>query len=477
VDQERLIAEAKRLEPLFNEPKDDSIMNKRMFLKLSTAILGGSSAARLFGGVPDEPASGGKLTNWAGNYRYGTDNLHRLTSIERVRAFVTEHDSLKVLGTRHCFNGIADSNRALISLEPMDRVVALDPKARTVTVEAGMSYGQLCPILHDKGFALHNLASLPHISIAGACATATHGSGIKNGNLATAVSALELVTANGDIVTLSREQHGHTFLGAVVNLGALGAVTKVTLDMEPTFTMRQDVYENLPLAQLTDHFESIVASGYSVSLFTDWQKKRLSEVWVKRRIEQGDAPTATPEFYAATLATKNLHPIAELSAENCTEQMGVPGPWFQRLPHFRMGFTPSSGKELQSEYFVSRSDAVEAILAIERLRDRVGPHLLISELRTVDADQLWLSPCYRRPSLAIHFTWKPDWDSVRKLLPLIETELAPYKVRPHWGKLFAMDPAQLQSRYEKMNEFKELLKEHDPHGKFRNGFLNRNLYG
>jgi alditol oxidase len=452
-------------------------MNTRMFLKLSAAILGGSSGVRLFGRTPDEPASGGQLTNWAGSYRYSTDNLHRLTSVEHVRKFVKEHDSLKVLGTRHCFNGIADSTHALISLKPMDQVVALDPKARTVTVEAGMSYGQLCPYLHDKGFALHNLASLPHISIAGACATATHGSGIKSGNLATAVSALELVTANGDVLTLTRDKDGDTFLGAVVNLGALGVVTKITLNVQPTFMMRQDVYENLPLAQLTDHYENIVSSGYSVSLFTDWQKKRINEVWVKRRVEEGDAPDAKPEFYGARLATKNLHPIAELSAENCTEQMGVPGLWYERLPHFRMGFTPSSGKELQSEYFVSRQDAVEAILAIERLRDRVGPHLMISELRTVDADQLWLSPCYRRPSLAIHFTWKQDWNSVRKVLPMIEKELAPYKVRPHWGKLFAMDPAQLQSCYEKLTEFKDLLKEHDPRGKFRNEFLTRTLYG
>jgi xylitol oxidase len=452
-------------------------MNKRTFLKLSAAILGGSPGARLFGREPDEPASGGQLTNWAGNYRYGTDNLHRLTSIEEVRKFVKGHDSLKALGTRHCFNGIADSRHALISLKPMDQVVALDPEARAVTVEAGMSYGQLCPYLHEKGFALHNLASLPHISIAGACATATHGSGIKNGNLATAVSALELVTADGDVLTLSRERDGDTFLGAVVNLGALGVVTKVKLDVQPAFMMRQDVYEDLPLAQLADHYESIVSSGYSVSLFTDWQKKRINEVWVKRRVEQGDAPDARPEFYGAKLATKNLHPIAELSAENCTEQMGVPGPWYERLPHFRMGFTPSSGKELQSEYFVPRQDAVEAILAIERLRDRVSPHLMISELRTVDADRLWMSPCYKRPSLAIHFTWKPDWDSVRKVLPMIEKELAPYEVRPHWGKLFAVEPARLRSRYEKLTDFKGLLEEHDPRGKFRNEFLTRTLYG
>ena len=305
---------------------------------------------RASGGEPkDEP-----LRNWAGNLQYGTDRLYRAGSVDQIQDLVKKHDKVKVLGTRHCFNGIADSTDNLISLRQMDRVVALDPKARTVTVEAGMSYGQLCPYLHDKGFALHNLASLPHISVAGAIATATHGSGVKNGNLATAVSALEFVTAAGDVLNVARDKDGKTFSGAVVNLGALGVVTKVTLDVQPAYRMRQDVYEDLPMAQLKDHLDDIVSSGYSVSLFTDWQQHRINEVWIKRRVEKGAAPDAEPEFYGAKLATKNLHPIAELSAENCTEQMGVPGPWYERLPHFRMGFTPSSGKELQSEYFVPR---------------------------------------------------------------------------------------------------------------------------
>jgi xylitol oxidase len=240
--------------------------------------------------------------------------------------------------------------------------------------------------------------------------------------------------------------------------------------------VRQDVYENLPLSQLEEHFDAIMSAGYSVSLFTDWQKKRLNEVWIKRRIEKGVDLEATPEFFGAKAATKNLHPIAELSAVNCTEQMGVPGPWYERLPHFRMGFTPSSGKELQSEYFVPLQSAVDAILAVERLGDKVGPHLMISELRTIDADNFWMSPCYKQPSLAIHFTWKQDWDAVKKLLPLIEKELSPFGVRPHWGKLFTVPAAQLHSRYEKLDEFRTLLSEYDPKGKFRNAFLDKTIF-
>jgi len=447
-------------------------MNKRTFLKLFSSMTAWPVVAPLLAW-----AAGGKLKNWAGNLEYSTENLYSANSLEQVQQFVKRQGRLKVLGTRHCFNNIADSTESFLSLRSMDKVVALDPQAHAVTVDAGMSYGQLCPYLHDKGFALHNLASLPHISIAGACSTATHGSGEKNGNLATAVSALEIVTAAGDVVRLSRQQDAEAFRGAVVGLGALGVVTKVTLDVQPTFMMRQYVYENLPLSELKSHFDAIESSAYSVSLFTDWQGQRLNEVWIKSRMEAGQAFDAPPEFFGAKRATRNLHPIAELSAENCTEQMGVPGPWYERLPHFRMGFTPSAGKELQSEYFVPRPHAIEAILAVERLRDQVTPHLMISEIRTIAADSLWMSPCYRQPCVTIHFTWKQDWPAVSKLLPVIEKELAPFKARPHWGKLFTMSAPQLRSSYEKLPEFVRLGRKYDPQGKFRNEFLERNIFG
>jgi alditol oxidase len=446
-------------------------MNKRTFIKLFAATVASPAVLRMLAW-----AGQARLKNWAGNIEYSTDRVQTSTSIEQVRDYVKKENKLKVLGTRHCFNNIADSKDQFLSLRPMDNVIAIDAANRTVTVGAGITYGKLCPYLDGKGFALHNLASLPHISVAGACTTATHGSGQKNGNLATAASGLEIVTADGKVVNLSRERDGETFNGAVVGLGALGVITKVTLDIQPSFVMRQYVYENLPLSELKDHFDAIESSGYSVSLFTDWQKHRINELWIKSRVEEGQAFHATPEFFGAKLATRNLHPIAELSAENCTEQMGVPGPWYERLPHFRMGFTPSAGKELQSEYFVPRQHAVEAILAVERLRDQVGPSLLITEIRTIAADNLWMSPCYQQDCVTIHFTWKPDWPAVSKLLPVIEKELAPFNARPHWGKLFTISPAELNRIYKKMPEFVELSSRYDPQGKFRNEYLNKNIF-
>ncbi|HET7889980.1 MAG TPA: FAD-binding protein [Candidatus Sulfotelmatobacter sp.] len=446
-------------------------MNKRAFLKFFAAVLASPALSSLFTRAASE-----KLKNWAGNLQYGTDRLYSATSLAQVRDYVKKENKFKVLGTRHCFNNIADSANSFLSLKSMDEVVDLDAAAHTVTINAGMTYGQLCPYLDAQGFALHNLASLPHISVAGACTTATHGSGETNGNLATAVSALELVTASGDVVNLSRAHDGETFLAAVVGLGALGVITKITLDIQPTYSMRQFVYENLPLSAVKDHFDAIESSGYSVSLFTDWQKQRVNEVWIKTRDGQPHPFDPTPDFFGATKATKNLHPIAELSAENCTEQMGVPGPWYERLPHFRMGFTPSAGKELQSEYFVPRPHAVEAILAVERLRDQISPHLLISEIRAIAADNLWMSPCYHQSCVTIHFTWKQDWPAVSLLLPVIEKELAPFQARPHWGKLFTTSPEVLRNIYAKMPGFIELAKKYDPQGKFRNNFLNKNIF-
>jgi xylitol oxidase len=346
-----------------------------------------------------------------------------------------------------------------------------------------MKYGELAPYLHQNGYALHNLASLPHISIAGACATATHGSGVKNGNLATQVAAIEFVDATGDVIQLSRRNDGEQFQGAVVGLGALGVVTKLTLDLEPTFDMKQVVYLDLPMQELARDFDSIMSSGYSVSLFTNWKNKSINEVWIKSRVD-GSGTTASPstasaapEFHGARLATRNMHPVAEQSAETTTEQMGVPGPWYERLPHFKMGFTPSTGAELQAEYFVPIEHAYDAMMAIETLHDQMTPHLFISEIRTVAADELWMSPCYHRACVAFHTTWKPEWDTVSRLLPLIEQQLSPFGAVPHWAKLFAMAPAVLQTRHARVADFRRLVDRYDPAGKFRNEFLSRNIYG
>jgi xylitol oxidase len=456
-------------------------MNKRQFLKGSCSLLTGTMLSRFVSASEQDAAHrSAPQTNWAGNLTFHTDTLYLPTTTDEVQHIVKSCDKLRALGRGHSFNAIADSTHAQISLKQLDSI-DIDAKARTATVGAGVTYGKLAPIIDARGFAVPNLASLPHVSVIGACATATHGSGSKNGNLATIVSGLELVTADGTLHTLSRDKdpndHTDRFLGQVVNLGGLGVVTKTTLDLQPTFQVAQVVYENLSFSQLEHHLEEIYLSGYSVSLFTNWQNHQATQVWVKRRLEPGATSVKfEPEFFGAKQATQKLHPVAGHSAESCTEQFGVPGPWYERLPHFKLNFIPSSGAEIQTEYFVPREHAYEAILAVEQLRDRITPHLYITELRTVAADNLWLSMAYQRPSLAIHFTWKPENDAVQALLPLIEEKLAPFNARPHWAKVNTIPPATLQRLYPKMPDYKTLLTQYDPQGKFRNQFLTTNIF-
>jgi xylitol oxidase len=441
-------------------------MKRKTFLRLSSMI----AAAPLL-----DPVKGlarpPKLKNWAGNIEYSTANVVYPSTVQEVQSIIQKTTDLRLLGTRHCFNRIADSKHELISTKNLNKILSLDTSAKTVTVEAGIKYGELAPYLHEKGFALHNLASLPHISVGGACSTGTHGSGVNNSNLSSQVKELEMVIADGTVINFSREKDKEHFGGTVVSLGALGAITKITLDLQPTFMMRQNVFEKMPLTELQNHFEEVVSAGYSVSLFTDWQSESINEVWIKRVDDEGTNYQEMQEFFGAKAATRNLHPISSLSAENCTGQMGVPGPWYERLPHFKMGFMPSSGKELQTEYFIPFEHGMEGIIAIQKIGQQIGPHLLISEIRTINADNLWISPCYRQKSVAIHFTWKQDWESVSRLLPVIENALAPYNVKPHWGKLFTLSPKVLTSRHTKFEDFKKLALQYDPKGKFHNDFL------
>ena len=456
--------------------------SRRDFVRQCVAAVGGASLARRSGLLTVQAAPEPPVTNWAGNYTYSVSTVAKAATRQQVQDFIRQHDHLRVLGTRHCFNGIADSTARLLSVARHGPV-----SSRWITTaqdgdrRGGHELRPAVPVSRtSRAFALHNLASLPHISVAGACATATHGSGVSNGNLSTAVSALELVTADGDVVSrLARDKDAGTFPRLPsCTLGALGVVTKVTLDVQPTFDVRQDVYVDLPMAQSGITSRPSSSAGYSVSLFTDWQKGRVNEVWVKRRVEQGRPITVDREFYGATARRRRTC----IRSSSCRPRT-APSRWAYRArgttacPTSAWGSRRAAARSCSPSTSSRARNAVEAILAIERLRDHVSPHLMISELRTIDADELWMSPCYKRPSLAIHFTWKPDWDAVRQVLPMIERELAPFDVRPHWGKLFTIPPKTLQGRYPKCEDFKRLVAEHDPQGKFRNAFLTTNLYG
>ena len=449
-------------------------MDKRQFLKATAA----TAATLMIDGVAAPRANAETpipRTNWSGNFHYSTENVLQPASVSEVQDAVRSLTSVRALGTRHSFNSIADSTTAQISTLQM-KDFRVDPGNHSVTVGSGIRYGDLALLMDAKGLALHNMASLPHISVGGSIATATHGSGVKNGNLATAVRGLEFVAADGSVHKLSREKDGDKFLGSVVNLGALGIVTHVTLAAQPRYEMTQVVYQNLPFAALEHNLAEIMGASYSVSLFTDWQNGEAGEVWLKRRVDQGGSAAPAPTFHGAVLAKEKLHPILGHPAEACTDQLNIPGPWYERLPHFKLNFTPSSGQEIQTEFFVPFDRGYEAIRAVETLRDKITPHLFITELRAIAADDLWMSMAYKRPSLAIHFTWKPETDAVLSIVPEIEAKLAPFGARPHWAKVFTMKSMQIDPLYPRASDFMKLTRDLDPTGKFRNGFLRDHVF-
>jgi alditol oxidase len=408
-------------------------------------------------------------TNWAGNVAFTAPGFYRPSSLSELQALVARSARIRVLATGHSFNDLADSLGAQVSLAGLPPEVSVDSAARVAKVAAGLSYAELAVRLDARGFALRNLASLPHISVAGATATGTHGSGAANQNLAAAVAGLTLVTADGDLMELNRED------GAVVHLGALGVVSSLILELVPSFDVSQRVYENLPLEVLDDHFTELMAVGYSVSLFTDWRAPRLTQVWLKQRLDAPASSVPEAPWFTATPAASPRHPVPGGSPDACTQQLGIPGRWYDRLPHFRPGFKPSSGDELQSEYLLPVAHAVPALHALDDIRDRLAPVLQICEIRVVAADQLWLSPCYRQDSVAIHFTWIADAAAVGPVVTLAERQLAPFGPRPHWGKVFTTAPEDLRAWYERLPAFLDLMRRFDPSGKFRNAYIDRCL--
>ncbi|MFJ6199318.1 FAD-binding protein [Micromonospora sp. NPDC092111] len=403
--------------------------------------------------------------NWAGNVRYAARAFYRPTSVDELRRLVAGSDRLRAVGSGHSFNRLGDTTGDLVSLAGLPPTVEIDRERGTVTVAAALRYGDVATRLHAEGLALANLASLPHISVAGAVATGTHGSGDGNRNLAAAVAGLELVTADGDLRTVGRAD-GDRFAGMVVSLGALGVVTRVTLEVVPTFAVRQYVRQDLPAASLDAAF----ASAYSVSGFTSWRSSRIDQVWRK---QLADRPPPEQDWLGTTPADRPAHPVPGMDPVNCTPQLGEPGPWHERLPHFRLGFTPSSGDELQSEYHLPRAAAAGALAALDGIRDRIATVLQVCELRTVAADELWLSPNQGRDTLAVHFTWTDDAAAVERVVAEVEARLAPFAPRPHWGKVFTLDPATVAAAYPRYADFTALLTEWDPTGTFRTERLDR----
>jgi len=412
--------------------------------------------------------------NWADNYTFSATRIHRPASVDEVRRLVARSSHVRAIGARHSFNGIADSAGDLIDLSGIDPGFLIDARRGTVTVGGGTNYGVLAAHLHRAGWALHNMASLPHVSIAGAIATGTHGSGDRLGNLSTAVAALDIVCATGDLVTIRRGDPN--FDGAVVALGALGIVTRVTLDIQPTFEMQQDAFEGLPWSTVLSDFDAVMSAGYSVSLMTSWSEPTVTRLWIKTHLGRGVERATSMADLGATPAD---HPSARQTPEAIARlnPFGAPGPWSDRLPHFRPNAELWPPGHLQSEYMVPRAQATTAIAKLRTIGERIDHHLWATEIRSMAADSLWLSPAYGDDCVAIHFSWQRELEAVEAMTAEIEAMLLPLGGRPHWGKIMHASSDELAPLYPKLPEFRELARSYDPGGKFRNEFVDVHVLG
>lgn len=405
------------------------------------------------------------MKNWAGNLEYSSAEVHRPTSVAELQELVANATKIKALGSRHSFNTVADTDGTHILLDALPQEVLLDVAKGTVKVSGGISYGALGRALEEQGYAIHNLASLPHISVAGAIQTGTHGSGVNNPSLAAAVVGVDLVRASGELVRLTADDD--EFPASVVGVGALGIVTGLELAVRPSYEVRQRVLTGLSWEGALANFQAIASSAYSVSFFTDYTGDTIPQVWLKAL----DSEAPLPDLFGATAATAAMHPLPDMSAENCTEQLDVAGKWLDRLPHFRHEFTPSNGEELQSEFLLPLDQAPAALQAVRALAGKLAPLLFISEIRTIAADEFWLSPFYQQQSVALHFTWKPVQSDVEAVLPELEEALRPFGARPHWGKLFTPGQYDFAALYPRFKDFRALVQANDPTGKFRNSLL------
>lgn len=410
---------------------------------------------------------------WAGNRTYGAPALAEPGSVEELQELVANTARVHALGSRHSFNAVADSPGTQVSLAHLDPTVTVDPEARTATMSAWATYGDVAPTIHDHGLALVTLASLPHISVAGACATATHGSGATNRNLSAAVSAMTFVDGRGELVEVTRADDPDTFPGLVVHLGAIGVVVSITLDLVDAAPVHQRAWVDLPGTVLRDHVDEVLAGADSVSCFTRWRDDTIDTVLHKSTGAPDDDPV---EVLGAARATDTRHPIPGLDPANVTRQLGEPGPWYDRLPHFRLDHVPSSGAEIQSEWFVGRSDARAALDAMWSVGPMLADALQVSEVRTIAADDLWLSPAHERDVLALHFTWVCDPDLVARAVDMVEEALAPLHAVPHWGKVTHAGRQVYRDGYARLGDVADLADHHDPEHRFRNAFLD-DLFG
>lgn len=403
-----------------------------------------------------------RLHNWGGNFNYSTQNIQYPRSVAEVQQIVKNAGKLRVVGSRHSFSKIADSECTMLSTIGLNKIIGINGSIPSVTVQGGLTYTDLLTSLNTAGFALPNLASLAEISVGGAASTNAHGTGVANQALANHIRSMEIVLANGSLLTIG--PNDPRLKGMAAGLGAFGVVTQLELKLVPAFNITTYTYVNMPVQNSYENFAALQNMGFGVllvNMFTAPDAWNIAIVYA--RSDANNTAMLTSNLFGGTLVSQTTQPS-----------------YLALLSIAQIGLSGVDGNEIQTEYFVPISKAVEAIKAVTAVANstNIFPSLATAfVIRTIASDDLWMSEYYGNDTMvAIHFSWQNNVTAVEAVLPQLERAMIPYGARPHWGKMFTMEPEDFLPHYPKVNEFKKLAEQLDPKGKFRNEFLEENVW-
>lgn len=405
------------------------------------------------------------LANWGGNLAFEQAEVVKPKTISELAEMVRVN-KVRPVGTLHSFSPIAKGEGLLMSTANLAIKPELDSDRSVVRFGAAMRFGELALFLEQNGFALRNMGSLPHISVAGAAATGTHGSGDKNQILSSSLTSFSYLNHEGELIKV--EKQDPLFEAFRLGLGAYGIWVEAELSIVPSFQIRQDIFLEIPWSYFLEDPSRLTSAGYSVSLFGKWGTSTISQTWVKSEVED---PRAGVPIAAIAPEQNSKRELADGVGDNLTEQGGKPGPWLHRLPHFRLDASPSAGNEIQTEYFFTRDKIAHAIEAVHSVAGKINPVLIISEIRSIAQDDAWLSPMRRGDSIALHFTWKNEPELVDIAVQELEKVLAPMEPIPHWGKVHHFTQSDLERAHPMLSKAREQFENADPSGKFSSDYL------
>lgn len=430
---------------------------------------------------------GWRTSNWSGTVAWDDCEVLEPTTIGELQSIIAYSPKVRVIGSAHSFTPLVRSSGrvkpTLLSLRHIPRTWSLDEKKKTVTVDAATTYSELCHALDKTGFALPNTSSLSHFQIAGAIATATHGSsGSRNGRLtrsglADTVVGLEIVGPDGTIRNVNK---GHPqFSSSVVSLGMVGVVTRVTLSLVDDYDVIQRVYGKWPptptgtLSAFLSSLPKTIAQFDSFSAFVKWNVDDFGLLIGRKQVPRGatdSASTTDPRLITG--------PIQGFLGQGDFATTGV-GRWCDKMFLWKNNGSPFvSQPELQIAHFVPFRDVERALHATRKVVSTWGDEVLYCELRAVRGDEHLLSPYSADAPKPDSFSISHSLDArlgvekVRQRASELESVLRPYQVRPHWGKLTAMTASDLKEAYGlKLKRFQEVQQQVDPNRKFTNDYL------